>query len=137
MAFQQKVKNCIAGIKGKLGINVKTPLHWRDHCRKHDVRKYVAGEISRLEAITAIYVISDKKMVPDSNSGIQLADLYAGILGAAMIADRFGNYETGYLGTIKHQIRKSANGKINGYGIKLISADNSLQSFKWWPDGWI
>jgi len=34
----------------------------------------------------------------DSNSRIQLADLYAGILGAAMIADRFGNYEAGYFG---------------------------------------
>ena len=33
----------------------------------------------------------------DSNSGVQLADLYAGILGATMIPDRFGNYEAGYL----------------------------------------
>jgi hypothetical protein len=53
-----------------------------------------------------------------------------------MIADRFGNYENSYMGTIKHQIRKSANGKINGYGIKAISADNNPQAFRWWPEGW-
>jgi hypothetical protein len=41
------------------------------------------------------------------------------------------------MGTIKHQIRKSANGKINGYGIKAISADSNPQPFRWWPDGWI
>jgi hypothetical protein len=205
-AFQQKVKDCVTSIKGSLGIQVKKPLHWRNHCHRHDVRKYVAGEITKLEEITAIYVISDKKTVPDdhvkfyntvaaftlerilkhtenfetkvsarfghirgfnhattldyfkqrdwrlcdynrlqdepkwisadSNSGIQLADLYAGILGAAMVADRFGNYENSYLGTIKHQLRKSADGKIGGYGIKAISADNNPQSFKWWPEGW-
>jgi len=203
---QQKVKDCIANIKIKLGIDLKVPLHWRKHCNRHDVRKYVAGEIARLKDITVIYVISDKKTVPedhakfynivaaftlerilkhaektnskvcvrfghirgfnhsstieffnnrdwrlcnyaklldqpkwiqaDSNSGIQLADLYAGILGAAMIADRFGNFEAGYLETVKHQIRMSAEGKISGYGIKAISADNEPTSFKWWPDGW-
>jgi hypothetical protein len=47
VSFQQKVKDCIADIKGKLGINIKTPLHWRAHCHRHDVRKYVAGEISK------------------------------------------------------------------------------------------
>jgi hypothetical protein len=72
----------------------------------------------------------------DSNSGVQLADQYAGILGAAMIPDRFGNYEAGYLEKIRHQIRKSNQGKISGYGIKAISADNNPQSFKWWPKGW-
>jgi hypothetical protein len=207
LALQQKIKDCIAGIKSKLGINLKTPLHWRNHCRRHDVRKFVAAEIAKLERLSVIYVVSDKKAVPDdqakfyntvaaftlerilkhtedletkvsvrfghvrgfnhaatldyfrqrdwrvcdyrclydepkwisadSNSGIQLADLYAGILGAAMIADRFGNYENGYLRTIQHQIRKSAKGTINGYGIKALSADNKPQSFNWWPEGWI
>jgi len=204
---QQKVKDCIACIKAKLGISLETPLHWRKHCNKHDVRKYVSKELAMLKNITVIYVISDKKTVPedhakfynlvaaftlerilkhaektnnkvsvrfghvrgfnhsttidffnkrdwrlcnynrlldqpkwiqaDSNSGIQLADLYAGILGAAMIADRFGDFEPGYLETIKHQIRISAEGKISGYGIKAISADNEPQSFKWWPTGWV
>jgi len=53
-----------------------------------------------------------------------------------MIPDRFGNYEAGYLENIRHQIRKSNRGKISGYGIKAISADNNPQSFKWWPKGW-
>jgi hypothetical protein len=205
-SVQQKVKDCIANLKIKLGVDLKTPLHWRNHCRKHDTRKYITGEITKLEDITVIYIISDKKTVPedhvkfynivaaftlervlkhteklntkvcvrfghvrgfnhsttldyfnkkdwhlcdynrlsdqpkwisaDSNSGIQLADLYAGILGAAMIPDRYGNYESTYLEKIKHQIRKSSNQMISGYGIKAISSDNDPKSFKWWPEGW-
>jgi len=206
-SVQQKVKDCITNLKIKLGVDLKTPLHWRNHCRKHDTRKYITGEIAKLEEITVIYVISDKKTVPedhtkfynivaaftlerilnhteklnakvcvrfghvrgfnhpttldyfkkrdwhscnysrlsdqpkwisaDSNSGIQLADLYAGILGAAMIPDKFGNYESAYLEKIKHQIRKSSNQTISEYGIKAISLDNDPRSFKWWPEGWI
>jgi hypothetical protein len=206
VSVQQRVKDCIANIKATLGINLKTPLHWRQHCHRHDVRKYATGEIAKLNNITVVYVISDKRTVPedhvkfynivaaftlerilkhtenldtkvhvrfghirgfnhsitldyfqkrdwpscnynrlidepkwisaDSNSGVQLADLYAGILGAAMIPDRFGNYEAGYLETIRQQIRTSNRGKISGYGIKAISADNNPQTFIWWPKGW-
>ena len=206
-SIQQKVKDCIAGIKSKFGIPLHVPLHWRKHCQKHEYRKYVTGEIEKLEGITVIYTISDKKTVPndhekfynivaaytmerilqnamrqsrklsvrfghvkgfnhsttlkffqkrdwrlgdykclteqpkwisaETNSGIQLADLYAGILGAAMIPDKFGNYEAGYLERIKHQLRKSNLGKIGGYGIKAISADSNPQMFKWWPKGWV
>lgn len=71
-----------------------------------------------------------------NNSGIQLADQYAGILSSAMNADRFGAYEPSYLESIKHQIRTSNNGMICGYGIKAISLDNNPQSFKWWLKGW-
>ena len=77
------------------------------------------------------------KWIPaDKNSGIQLADLYAGILGAAMREDNFGDYEPSYLEKIKHQIRKSDKGIICGYGIRALSKDNNPQSFKWWPQGW-
>ena len=203
---QQKVKDCIEALKTKLGINLKTPLHWRKHCHRHDVRKYITEEIAKLNEIKVIYVISDKSITPedhikfynlvaaftlerileyteelntkvcvrfghvrgfnhlstldyfnkrnwrlydfnrlsdqpkwipvDSNSGIQLADLYSGILGAAMIPDRFGNYEAAYLQKIKHQIQKSSHHKIDDYGIRTISADNDPKSFKWWPEGW-
>ena len=82
-------------------------------------------------------LIEQPKWIPAaSNSAIQLADVYSGILGAAMIQDRFGNFESSYFETIKHQIRKSAEGQINGYGIKAISLDNNPASFKWWPVGW-
>ena len=205
-SVHQKVKDCIAKIKIDHGIPLKTALHWRRHCRLHETKKYIAGELARLEDITVIYVISDKKTMPadqikfynivaaytlerilqnamrfgkkasvrfghvrgfehsstldffqkrdwrlgdynsleekpkwiaaDTNSGIQLADCYAGILGSAMIADRYGNYEPSYLEKIKHQIRISKNGKISGYGIKAISADSDPKSFKWWPKSW-
>jgi len=77
------------------------------------------------------------KWIPaENNAGLQLADQYAGILGAAMIADAYGNFEPTYIETVKHQIRKSEDGKTSGYGIKAISLDNNPQSFKWWPQGW-
>ena len=65
-----------------------------------------------------------------------MADLYAGILGAAMVADRYGNYEAMYLEKIKPQIRKAPEGQISGFGIKAISLDNNPKSFKWWPEDW-
>ena len=205
-SVQQKVKDCIASIKTKLGIPLQKPLHWRKHCRLHEFKKYVTGEIAQIEGVSVIYVISDKKTVPkdhakfynivaavtlerilkqagelnvnvcvrfghirgfnhaetleyfqkrewrlgnylnmtdqpkwifaENNSGIQLADQYAGILGAAMIADRFGNFEASYLEKIRHQIRTSNDGKISGYGIKAISINNDPTSFEWWPHGW-
>ena len=203
---QQKIKDCITNIKTKFGIPLNIALHWRKHCRMHEYRKFVTGELMKLENITIIYVISDKKTMPhdhtqfynivaaftlerilkhieklgtqvkvrfghirgfdhsktlnyfnnrkwqsnnynklvdqpkwiaaDLNSGIQLADVYSGILGAAMIPDKFGNFESSYLESIKHQIRKSPHGQISGFGIKAISMDNNPQSFKWWPKGW-
>jgi len=53
-----------------------------------------------------------------------------------MLMDNFGNYEPMYLEIIKHQIRKSKQGKISGYGIKAISADSNPKSFKLWIKGW-
>ena len=41
---QQKVEDCIVGIKTRLEIPLHIPLHWRKHCRRHDVRKYITGE---------------------------------------------------------------------------------------------
>ena len=204
--LQQRIKDCITSIKTKFGIPLKVPLHWRKHCKLHEYRKYVTGEIGKLENVTVIFVISNKETIPDdhekfynivaaytmerilnhserlnkkvsvrfghvkgfnhsttldffqksdwllgdysnltgqpkwisaeTNSCIQLADLYAGILGAAMITDKFGNYETGYLEKIKQQIGKSKSGKISGYGIRIISEDNDPQSFNWWPKDW-
>jgi hypothetical protein len=72
----------------------------------------------------------------DTNSGIQLADIYAGMLGAAMIPDQFGNFEASYLEKIRHQIRTAKNGKISGFGIKAISASRDPKLFGWWPQGW-
>jgi len=205
-SVQQKVKDCIWKIKTRLKIPINKPLHWYGYCRMHETRKYITQEIAKLEGVTVIYVIADKKTTPrdhaifynavaaltlerilkhtekvnsnvnvwfghvrgfnhnstveyfkkrdwrnikynllinipkwipaENNAGLQLADQYAGILGAAMIADAYGNFEPAYLETIKHQIRKSEDGKVSGYGIKAISEDNNPISFKWWLKGW-
>jgi hypothetical protein len=42
-----------------------------------------------------------------------------------------------YIEKIRNQIRKSEHGKISGFGIKAISADNDPKAFKWWPEGWM
>ena len=206
VSVQQKVKDCIEKIKKEYGIPHDKALHWQRHCRMHETRKYIATELARLEDVTVIFIISDKKTMPtdhekfynivaaytlerilkyaedqnkkvsvcfghvrrfnhsntlnyfqnknwrlgnyndltdqpkwipaDTNSGIQLADQYLGILNAAMIADRHGNFEPSYMEIIKHQIRKSRHGKISGYGIKAISADSNPKSFKWWIKSW-
>ena len=205
-SVQQMVKDCIAKIKTQFGVPIKVPLHWRKHCNYHEFKKFTAGEIAKIEGVTVIYVISDKKTVPmdhakfynivaastlerilkfaeecdtkvcvrfghirgfdhtgtldyfnnrvwrigdykrlvdapkwifaENNTGIQLADQYAGILSSAMTADRFGNFEPSYLETIKQQVRKSKDGKISRYGIKAMSADNDPKSFRWWLKGW-
>ena len=205
-SVQQKVKDCIVHIKGKMGIPLYIPLHWRKHCCLHEVRKFVAMELAKLDGVIVVYVISDKKTMPqdhgkfynivaactlerilkhaemidtkarvwfghvkgfnhkatldyfnkrtwhlgnydrllnppkwiqaDTNSGIQLADVYAGILGPAILPDRFGNFEPVYLEKIKHQIRKSDDGIISGIGIKVLSKDNNPKTFNWWPEGW-
>jgi len=205
-SVQQQVKDCITKIKTEFGVPLKVPLHWRKHCTTHEYKKFVIKEISKLEKLTVIFVISDKKTTPkdhvrfynfvaastlerilkhseelqakicvryghirgfdhsttidyfgrknwhsdnydrlidqpkwigaDTNSGIQIADMYAGILGAAIIADRFGDFEASYLEKIKHQIRKSDSGKISGFGIRALSKDNTPVTFKWWPKGW-
>jgi hypothetical protein len=67
-SHRQKIKDCIANIKTKLGVALRVPLHWRKHCTRHDVRKYVTGEIAKLDEVTVIYVISDKKTVPDDHA---------------------------------------------------------------------
>ena len=63
-SVQQKVKDCIANIKTELGIPYKNALHWYKHCRLHETRKYIVKEISKLEKVTVIYIISDKKTMP-------------------------------------------------------------------------
>jgi len=204
-SVQQKVKESISKIKTKMRIPLSVPLHWYKHCRKHETRRYVTEELAKIEGVTVIYVISDKKNVPvdqsmfynfvaaltlerilkhaeicnanvnvwfghvkgfnhdttinylqkwdwglvnynrlvdqpkwipaENNTGIQLADQYSSILGAAMVTDNYGNFEPYYIEKIKHQIR-GKNGKICGYGIKAISLDNDPKSFKWWIKGW-
>jgi len=206
VSVQQRVKDCIVKIKTRLHIPLENTLHWRKHCTRHEFRKYVTGEIAKLEGVTVIYVISDKKTMPDdhtifynivaaytlerilkhaeelkskvsvryghikgfnhlstlnyfqsktwrlgkyenlidqpkwifaeNNTGIQLADQYAGIFGSAIKSDEFGNFEPSYLETIKHQIRKSKHGKISGYGIKAITLDSNPKMFKWWIKDW-
>lgn len=70
-----------------------------------------------------------------TNSGMQAADQYAGMLSAAMNVDRFGGYEAQHLLSIKPQIRRSSSGSSAGYGFKTMTQQVTLQSYPWWPAG--
>jgi hypothetical protein len=52
---QQKVKDCIAQIKTKLGIPLEIPLHWRKHCRLHEFKKFVVGEVRTYQGVQSFY----------------------------------------------------------------------------------
>ncbi len=52
--------------------------------------------------------------------GLQAADLYAGMLNAALCEDEFGGYEEHHILAVRHQIRR-VGGKTWGYGFKVMA----------------
>jgi hypothetical protein len=66
--------------------------------------------------------------------GLQAADMYAGILNAAMSTDRYGHSDYDHLLTTAHQIRRAASGKVLRYGIKVLGDEDQLITAQpWWP----
>lgn len=69
----------------------------------------------------------------DRNSGLQAADLYAGILAAAICPDAYGGYEEAHLLKIAHQMRRNpATGRTWGYGFKVMARDDFITRLPWW-----
>jgi hypothetical protein len=65
--------------------------------------------------------------------GLQAADQYAGMLNAAIRADRFGGYEEHHLLRIRHQIRRDSDNRTWGRGFKVIGNPGTITSLPWWP----
>lgn len=65
--------------------------------------------------------------------GLQAADQYAGMLSAAIRADRYGGYEASHLLAIRHQIRRSSGGQSKNYGFKILGNEATFTSLPWWP----
>lgn len=63
---------------------------------------------------------------------LQAADLYAGILHAALHQNKFGQYQNHHLMQIRHQIRR-VNGTAWGYGFKALTGGDELKGLPWWP----
>lgn len=68
-----------------------------------------------------------------ARDGLQAADLYAGMLNAAITPDRFGNNSPDYFQTVAHQLRRGSNGKVLDYGIKILGDKTIVTGQDWWP----
>ncbi len=64
--------------------------------------------------------------------GLQVADLYAGMLKAAIMPDPFGGYEEHHFMRIRHQIRR-ARGTCWGAGFKAMTQAGAIENLPWWP----
>ena len=67
-----------------------------------------------------------------SFDGLQVADAYAGLLKAAIVADELGGYEEHHLLRVRQQIRRYR-GTTWGGGFKVMALPNCMQSLPWWP----
>ena len=67
-----------------------------------------------------------------SYDGLQAADVYAGMLNAAITADRFGNCSPEYLLGCAHQLRRGPSGKLLNYGIKVLGDPAIITAQSWW-----
>jgi hypothetical protein len=63
--------------------------------------------------------------------GLQAADMYAGILKAAIVADECGGYEEHHFLRICHQIRRH-NGRCWGAGFKVMAEPDTMPALPWW-----
>lgn len=66
--------------------------------------------------------------------GIQLADLHAGILNAALSGDPQDSTCAQYLLTCGHQLRRGPQGTLLGYGVKVIGDTSFVTSRVWWDE---
>lgn len=64
---------------------------------------------------------------------LQLADIAAGALSAAIVQDAFGDVEFGYLSELQNRIYRHTPGKVTTYGLHVISNDSLLAGLPWWP----
>jgi hypothetical protein len=67
---------------------------------------------------------------------LQVADIVAGCLGAAITADRFGAYEPAYLERLRSLIYTRPPGRITSYGMNIVGDSSAPHSFTdrlpWW-----
>ncbi|WDO06203.1 DUF3800 domain-containing protein [Streptomyces murinus] len=66
--------------------------------------------------------------------GIQLADIHAGLLNAALSGDPADLRCAQNLLLCGHQLRRSSRGKLLGYGVKVIGSTEFVTNRCWWGD---
>lgn len=70
---------------------------------------------------------------PNRAPGLQVADLVAGCVWAALRPDRYGSYETAYLREIYRLLNVGPNRKITSYGMNIVGVDGCMDQYPWWP----
>lgn len=68
-----------------------------------------------------------------AQDGLQAADLYAGIFGAAIKPDAFGANSPEYLQVVAHQLWRGPDGRVLDHGIKIRSDKTIVTGQDWWP----
>lgn len=63
---------------------------------------------------------------------LQVADIAAGCLSAAMTPDQFDNIESAYLEEIAPLIYTRPPGDVRSYGLNVVGDPVVLQGFPWW-----
>jgi hypothetical protein len=66
--------------------------------------------------------------------GIQLADIHAGLLNAALSAKPDDAVPVRNLLLCRHQLRRSWDGQVLGYGVKVIGDPAFVTGRSWWRD---
>jgi hypothetical protein len=69
---------------------------------------------------------------PERTRGLQLADLVAGCLWAALQADRYGDYETAYLRELLPLVYVRGSGDVASYGMNVIGVRGCMDVYPWW-----
>jgi hypothetical protein len=69
---------------------------------------------------------------PNRVAGLQVADLVAGCLWAALHPDRYGSYETAYLREIYRLLFIGKNRDITSYGMNVVGKDGCMEGYPWW-----
>lgn len=65
---------------------------------------------------------------------LQMADLVAGCVYAAVRADEYGNYEPTYLMSIAPRVYRRGAGALTSYGFKVVGPPGCVESYPWWND---
>ena len=65
---------------------------------------------------------------------LQLSDIAAGCLGAAITSDKHDAVEYGYLREVQGLIYRRPPGRIETYGLHVIGSPTTLTSQPWWDE---
>ncbi|HEY3546248.1 MAG TPA: DUF3800 domain-containing protein [Propionicimonas sp.] len=70
---------------------------------------------------------------PERYDGLQIADLYTGIIGNAISGAPTEIECAAHLLRCRHQLRRGPRGQVLGWGVKVYGRDGFLTERPWWP----